>query len=403
VRQARTSPGLQCLELCYGWPVLRVLHFAGIINRYDFIDTILSRIDRTRFSVAALAGEPPRLTAPYPPEERYPLRIVGRQFSTGNLPFMFRELLREMRAFRPDIVHAHHYLEAAVAAVAVRIGRATPLVIGRHYSDFIHVMTHGAKRKVLLGLEAFANRTATRILVPTAEVARLLITRQGVPAGKVAAIPYALHPGKCVPSAPVAAVRIRRDNGLEGKKVAVTCGRLNPEKGTSDLLKAVPLVLARYPEFRLLIVGSGPEEEGLRSLARELRVDEAARFVGWRSDAVDWIAASDVLVQPSLSESFCQTLVEAMALSRPVVMTPVGFAPEAIGKDERGRLVPARNPAALADAISDLFSDPERMTRMGSDARRFVHETLAPAPIVRRHEEIYLECGSLTGRAHCPE
>ncbi len=164
--------------------MIRVLHFAGIINRYDFIDTVLTRLDRSKFEVSAITGVPARRVGPYTKEEAYPSRVLNFEFIRRNYTGMLSELVREIRRFRPHILQAHHYDENIVASIAVRLARVPCYVIGRHYSDHIYYLTRGAKRKAFLAAENICNKTATRIVVPAQEVASLLTERQGVPCRK---------------------------------------------------------------------------------------------------------------------------------------------------------------------------------------------------------------------------
>ena len=110
---------------------------------------------------------------------------------------------------------------------------------------------------------------------------------------------------------------------LEGKYVALTCCRVNREKGLDYLIPIIPEVRARHQDFRLVMVGSGSLEEELRREIAELGIGDVVQMVGWRDDSMDWIAAADLVIQPSRGESFCQVLLEALALKKPVVMTPV--------------------------------------------------------------------------------
>jgi glycosyltransferase involved in cell wall biosynthesis len=371
--------------------MIRILHFAGIINRYDIIDTVLTRLDRSKYEVFALTGVSSRQQVAYSNGEHYETRCLGLSFNRRAYPRMLRELSDEIRRVRPHILQAHHYDENIIASVAVRMSGVPCYIIGRHYSDHIYYLTRGLKRRVFLAGEGFCNRTATRITVPTEGVARLLVERQGVPARKVAVIPFGLDFDKYRPSSPDAPSRLRREYGLEGKYLALVCCRLNPEKGIEHLLRAVPEISSANKDFRLAIVGSGAHEDELRRQSRELGADDVVRFFGWRDDAQDWIAAADVVVQPSFCESFCQVLFESLAFARPVVMTPVGAAPDAIGDNERGRLVPPGDSKALAAAICELMSDSELAAGLGRAGREYVYQNMGADITTRRYERFYEE------------
>jgi glycosyltransferase involved in cell wall biosynthesis len=246
------------------------------------------------------------------------------------------------------------------------------------------------KRWLLLALEAVCNRKAHQIVVPTEEVKTLLTQRQGVPAGKVSVIPYALEQQLYTPSSPTAAAALRALHGLEGRKLVVAACRLNPEKGLEHLLAAFQLVKGEVLGARLALLGTGPRDAVLRRLALDLGLKEEVLFLGWQDNVLDWLAAADVVVQPSECESYCQVLVEAMAVGTPVIMTPVGAAPEIIGADERGRLVPKRDAEALARALIELLSQPDKARVLGLAGQAFVRKSLNPANIRDKHQALYL-------------
>jgi len=115
------------------------------------------------------------------------------------------------------------------------------------------------------------------------------------------------------------------------------------------------------------------------------------QFVGWRSDAMDWIAASDLVVHPALCESWCQVLFEALAFTKPVIMTPVGAAPEVIGNDERGRLIPPGDSNAIARAITELMNDRELGRSLAESGRAYIYQNMGADRAARNYEELYYE------------
>jgi len=374
---------------------VRVLHFAEIVNRCDFIDTVLSRLDPSRFEVRVVVGVPPRRSGTYPPGTSYATRVLGFRFRRWNLARMVAALASEVRSFRPHILHAHHFNENVAASLCLRFAPVPGYVIGHHYSDHIYFLTRGLKRRAFLAAEGQCNRRADRILVPTQSVASLLNERQGVPSDKIMTIPYALELSMFRPTTDESAGRIRTREGLEGCYVILTSCRLSSEKGLEYLLAAMPRIRAMNRAARLVVLGIGPYESQLRQTARNLGVSDVVHFAGWRDDALDWMAAADIVVQPSECESYCQVLIESLMLGTPVVMTPVGVAPEILSPTTGGRLVPVRNSIAIEEAIGELMANPELGRRLADAGRSHVLEHMDPASITRKHAELYasLSCG----------
>lgn len=152
--------------------------------------------------------------------------------------------------------------------------------------------------------------------------------------------------------------KIRREWWAGSGPVLLTVARLTEQKGHRFLMEALPALVAECPSLVCLFVGEGECREPLRALAREKGVEQSCRFAGARNDVVDWYAAADVVVLPSLSEGFPFVVLEALAMSRPVIATNVNGVPELIRDGIHGLLVPPRNPQALQTAIRTLLHDP---------------------------------------------
>jgi glycosyltransferase involved in cell wall biosynthesis len=369
--------------------MIRVLHFSDFINPYDYIDAVLTKFDKAKIDLLALTGLATPPVGDYQVGERYEAQSLGYRFERRSYLKMFLALTNQIRDFRPHVLHAHGFDANLIASLAVKKARVPCYVIGRHYSDHIYLLTRGLKRKSYLAAEGFCNKTATWIVAPTEEVARILTDHQGVPSDKVAVIPYGLDFTKYRVSSPEAPSRLRSEYGLEGKYLALACARLNLEKGLEYLLRAVPRVRRVNEDFRLVMAGSGPLEAGLRKLCRELGLDDVAQFVGWRSDAMDWFAAADLVVHPALSECWPQVLAEALAFTRPVIMTSIATAPEIIGNNERGRLVPPRDSEAIADAIIELMNDRELGRSLAEAGRAYLYQNTSAERVARSYEELY--------------
>jgi glycosyltransferase involved in cell wall biosynthesis len=152
-------------------------------------------------------------------------------------------------------------------------------------------------------------------------------------------------------------------------------GRLDPQKGQEEFLRSLPSVLERRPDVCYVIAGDETRgEEGYRSylidLARRLGVSESVRFLPFTEDVPEFLAAIDVFVLPSYSETFGLVLIEAMAMKKPVVATSAGGVPEIVENGLDGILVPPKDEKALASAIGLLLKDSGLRTFLSRHARQ---------------------------------
>ena len=160
----------------------------------------------------------------------------------------------------------------------------------------------------------------------------------------------------------------------EAGPVIALVGRLQPLKGQKELLQALPRVLQALPGTRLLLVGEAfayesEYAEALRRLTGELGLAEAVVFTGQRRDVPEVLSACDIVVSASWHEAFGRTVVEAMAMGKPVVATRSGGPEDIVVDGETGLLVPVKDPEALGDALVRLWADPVRARRMGEKGR----------------------------------
>ena len=167
-----------------------------------------------------------------------------------------------------------------------------------------------------------------------------------------------------------------------GSQIVGVVARLEPEKGHPTLLEAWPLVLHAVPDAYLLIVGEGSRRDALEAQARELRIAHRVVFTGRRDDVPAVTAALDVAVLPSYREAQGMAILEAMALSRPVVASNVGGIPEMIEDGVTGLLVPPHDAEALSAAIVRLLNEPSARGHPGS--RRARH---GPRPLLHRADD----------------
>jgi glycosyltransferase involved in cell wall biosynthesis len=178
---------------------------------------------------------------------------------------------------------------------------------------------------------------------------------------------------------------IRRGLGLdEDSFVALSTGRMAEQKGIEYLIRAVALLPPDTPDLVVLLAGSGPLQGDLESLAAELDVTDRVRFLGFRSDIGSLLAAADLVVLPSLWEGMSISLLEAMAAERPVITTTIGSNVEVTDDGDGALLVPAKDPASLAEAIYRLRTDSDLRAKLASrgaaiQRERYREETMVDA------------------------
>lgn len=158
---------------------------------------------------------------------------------------------------------------------------------------------------------------------------------------------------------------------LQPSKVCLAVARLVPQKGLDLLLEAMARVSPASGEWRLVVVGDGPERGALEEQARSLGIAAKVRFEGFQSTVLPYLHQARIFVLPSRFEGMPNALLEAMATGLPVIVTDSSPGPlELVEHDRTGLVVPAENPGCLAEAIEALLSDERRCARLGSAGRQ---------------------------------
>lgn len=217
---------------------------------------------------------------------------------------------------------------------------------------------------------------------------RATYEKMGVAPQRMVTVPNGVHPRTWSPGRPAA----RRELGLaSGQHVVMTLGRLTVMKGHRYLVDAIPLLLRRFPDLVVVVVGEGHLRRALLEQAERLGVGHAVWFVGHRTDARGLLDAADVFVLPSRHEGMPLAALEAMDAGLPVVGTRVIGTSEAVEDGVSGRLVPPGRPAALAGALEELLSDPALRQRMAVAGRRRYEQLFTATRMARRTAAVYDE------------
>jgi len=369
--------------------MIRVLQFADIVNRYDFIESIVRWADPDQFEMSVCVRSE---TCNIAPPLYRPHTVVHILNGTGRekIPGAVKRLASLLRKTKIDIIHAHHFDQGMIAWMATRLCRKTALVIGRHYSDALYRVPSRTKTAGLLAIEQLVNRAATRIVVPSTFIYRVLAERQEVESDKIDVIPYGFQPEKYIQPSAAEVASTRKELNLSPENVVFgTFGRLHEEKGHRYLLEAFAALRGRNSRVVLVIVGDGPEKTAIEKQIDQLKLRESVSMLGWRRDVINLMAAVDAVVQPTLQEAFSQVMAESMWMGKPLLITDVSGATDVICNGVNGIIVPRGNSDVLANQMVKLAEDSSLRSRLGQAGRTYVESNLLIEKIIGRYEASY--------------
>lgn len=297
---------------------------------------------------------------------------------------------RVVRRVRPGLVHAHSSKAGALARIARPAFPRTPLVYTPHGYAFEGHFESAAERRRF--------RAAERALAPLASIVLCVCEAERRLAASIGAgrRTRMVHNGvpPPAPAPPHPALERLRERG----PVVGVLTLLRRGKGIETLVDALPDVLSAHPDASVVVAGDGTDREQLEARARGRGVGNALHLIGATDGPMPLLAGADVFVSASWAESFPYNVLEAMAAGAAIVATDVGGTGEAIEDGVTGRLVPARNSTALAQAIVELLSDPERASRLGAEAQARQRRLFTVDRMVDRTLQVYQECADLTSK-----
>jgi glycosyltransferase involved in cell wall biosynthesis len=296
-----------------------------------------------------------------------------------------RALIAHLAVVQPDVIHTHMYRADVVgtrAAIALgERGLRRPYVVSTVHSSRVR---SNEDRELIRALTPEMDQ----LIAVSKSIERKIADehRTGAPVRLIyngVDLQRYDHQGPCT---------LHAEYGLErGSRIVGVVARLEPEKGHQTLIEAWPHVLREVPDAYLLIVGEGSRRDFLEQWAAAHKVAHRVIFTGRRDDIPAVTAALDVAVLPSWREAQGLSILEAMALSRPVVASDVGGIPEMIEDGVTGLLVEHDNPVALAAAIVRLLKDRVYAATIAKAGHDLVHDRFCIELMVKAIEQIYDE------------
>jgi L-malate glycosyltransferase len=312
---------------------------------------LLEHLDRARFEVKVFCLQ----SSDWIRENISPAEAEVVDLHMGRTPVMLsgiRRLSRSFREARVDIVQTY-FRDANIAGILAASQAGVSSIVSTRRG-----VPYWSNAAGLFFLK-WLNRKATHFLANSEATANRLVRAEGVGPGRVDVIHNGLEPSRFAPRTAEDGARLKSSIGVSAAGAVVgVVANLRVVKGLDVFLRAASHVLEVIPSSQFVIVGRGEEEQNLKALARELRIESQVQFLGAREDVPALLRAFDVGVLASRFESFSNSILEYLASDLPVVVTDVGGAREAVRDGRDGFIVPAEDASAMADRILSLLRHP---------------------------------------------
>jgi glycosyltransferase involved in cell wall biosynthesis len=293
-------------------------------------------------------------------------------------PQIALRLLRLLRATRPDLIHLHSRIGADTwGAIAGRLV-GVPVIHTRRVDN-------PEPRLVV----AVKYRLHDRVIAISEAIARVL-TREGLPPAKLRVVRSAVDWERWARPCRRADIAARLGVPADAVLIGVVA-QLIRRKGHRFLIEALPALVARHPNLRVLFFGRGGLDRELRRAIAAAGLDGVVRLAGFRDDLPDIIPCLDLLVHPATMEGLGVALLQAASAGVPIIASDAGGIPEAVRHGENGLLVPPGDVPALCDAVGALLADPDRRRALGEGGQRLMEREFSVDAMVDGNLRVYRE------------
>ncbi len=296
-----------------------------------------------------------------------------------------------------DIVHVHTPIAALIGRLAAA-RRRVPVRVYTAHGFYFHDDMPALKRHFHIGLERFGS-FFDHYLFTQSDEDRVAAIRHGIAApNRVTTIGNGVdlkrfNPGRFQDGERIA---LRRSLGLApGDRVLGIIGRLVREKGYFELFRAAAELARRFDDFRLVVIGDALASDHddstreLHALVDQLGVRPRIVFTGQRADIPELLHTLDVFTLPSYREGMPRSVIEAMAMGLPAVVTDIRGCREEVVDSQTGYVIPVRDAEALADRCAALLADPELARRMGQAGLKRAHSLYSEEAVFERQMQVY--------------
>lgn len=294
------------------------------------------------------------------------------------------------RAFRRhQQQHGFHILHTLfpdscfIGPVLARTAGIPVTVSSRRNMGYWQAAYHRAAARVL-------RKWTTHYLANSEAAKHYAIRTEGIQPTSISVIYNGLETAQVADTVDSRRGEARASLGLSDDHVLiVSIANLRPVKNLPSLVEAAAIVSQRYGKVRFVVVGEGPERNKLEEMVVARELTDRFSLVGSTTDTLRYLAAADIAVQCSFSESFSNALIEYMASGLPIVASHVGGNGEAITHGETGLLYAGHTAVALAEELEKLLKDRGLASRLGQAARKSAQTRFSVRSCVEQTEALY--------------
>ena len=367
--------------------VMQIIARMNVGGPAVLVTDLMRNLDSSKFEARLVTGYCDESESDYLDEVATDIKAIripgfGRSISIGNDLKAFFLLMREIRRFKPDVVHTHTAKAGVLGRVAAFLARPSAKRIHTFHGHLLHGYFGSRKVQIVVFLEKILG-LITQKFVAIGNVVKADLVRAGIAKDSKFEVIYpGLQNLDVYPK-----LEARKTLGLDSKKIYVVyVGRLTQIKRPDRLIELGRSLKASHSTAHLIIAGAGEllEDLTVKSESESLPIT----FLGWRNDIDIILSASDIAVLCSDNEGIPLTLIQASQAGLPIVSTNVGSVSDIVLDGVTGLLteVSAKD---VIQGVSKLIDEPGLRARLGESGQKRAKELFSSQTMVKRHEELY--------------
>jgi len=363
--------------------VLHLVHHFAVPGIGGFVRVLLPHLDKSNYSwhVGAVSGRG-TLQEDFKSLGAQVVDFSDKQNGSKNSIIKIRDYVV---ANRIRIVHSHSVRTTLTAAAALA-GKRQPIHLATE-----HLFYSPSDRRLGAAftlLDRFSLYLPDHIVAISQRMYHQIIALPGLSPNRITIIRTAVDCEAFYAPDQRDPCRAEFSLAPESPLIGYT-GRLDIQKKLDLLLEGFSQVLECHHKARLMIVGKGSLRPSLEALADRLGISHAVIWTGFRQDIPRLLAAMDIYILPSSNEGFAASMLEAMAASKPVVVTDVGGAQDVVTNGRTGILIPPGSASAIGSAVNDLLEQPEKLTALAQAGRSRVLEEFGVQRMADAYQDLY--------------
>lgn len=306
-----------------------------------------------------------------------PVTVIGKRWKADVGAYL--RLKKTLRELRPQLVHTWLFAASTYTRLALGKRPPCPVIVSERCVD-------SWKSPWQLRMDRWL-MPRTACLVGNSTSVAAFYQQQGLPADRLRVIPNGVAPSTVTGMNGAA---IRQHLRLPADAfIAGYVGRLAVQKRVNDLVWAVETLRQIRPQFHLVLIGDGPERDRLERFAESIGCRENVHFLGHREDAAAWLPGFDAFALASSFEGMSNSLMEAMSIGLPVVVSDIPANRELVTHEQTGLMVKLGDGVGFMQFFRRLMDEPDLGPRLGAAAKQHMQDHFSVAKMVERYVELY--------------